>query len=156
MNIVLNWVNSSFSIPVWQGRVHISCPYLAPDPYCQNQDSCVFTCYSPNKISRDFSWHCSVSTHFWKTSSVGDQYIAAKTHFINEICLGKLPSLHIQTLLAGRTVFCAPKLHRSTKFNFFFGPTNFNIWTLAVLFMLNSDIYTEFFYHARLQRCSGI
>jgi hypothetical protein len=45
---------------------------------------------------------------FLKTSSLGDHYIAAKTRFINEIYLGKLRLLCIQTLLPGRTVFCAP------------------------------------------------
>jgi len=108
MNIVLNWFNSSFNIPVWQGPVHTSCPYLAPDPCCQDQVSSVFVCYSSNKISRDFSWRCSISTHFWQTSSVGDQYIDAKTRFMREIDLGKLRLLCIQTLLASRTVFCTP------------------------------------------------
>jgi hypothetical protein len=39
--------------------------------------------------------------------------------------------------------------HWSTKFNF-------NKVKLAVLFMLNSDTYTEFFYQAGFQRYRGI
>jgi len=45
-------------------------------------------------------------THFLR--SVGDGYIDAKTRFVGGIYVVKLQLLCIQTLLAGRTVFCVP------------------------------------------------
>jgi len=44
------------------------------------------------------------------------------------------------------------KLHWSTKFNFFFVPRT----SVDERFMLNSDMYTEFFYQAGFQIYRGI
>jgi hypothetical protein len=48
------------------------------------------------------------------------------------------------------------KFHWSTTFNFFLVPRTSTDELLAVLFMLNSDMYAECFYQAGFQRYRGI
>ena len=136
------------------------CPRRDSNPQSQQRSS-----HRPTSETTRPHWYHYIYIYFsWKLQSA--LYTWYGRTITRQVCEVRSKLCHViimQGILLSLTEICSDKtdptrcpITLDKQFNFFFLAHELQQVNLAVLFMLNSDMYIEFFYQSEFQRYRGL